>query len=461
MRLRQQRMVAGMRCIRGSLGLLLGLGLLAGSLLLRSSRLGNLGGDAVIDRGSHEAQKPATETGSQCLERFPWVRGAVDTFYAPAWAAARHSTQSIEAFFQAANDTTWVDGYHPGHDEVLLEWDDERRTYSMRVDEMAKPNQRYKKDCLLATLRAAVEEHGAALGAALDRRALRFVVGTEDFGIVWRGAKWRLPAFALCTDDDHTDIPVPDFTFTCYPETRYKNSSWPAIQELLQRKSDMVPWGERHSSIFHRSNWGTYLNGSAGVSDVEALGAELDIEDTGFVSVHQGKAATKHDNFEWLDAQCDYKYTIHTAGFSYSAGLKYKLACGSLVFKFDSTFKEFYEPALQDGVHVVRLKSTNDGVDPQQFKGETVPRIKEVVTRTLHSKGLPRIAAEGQRFVREQLTPAALRCYWYQALVEYDRLFHASEAERKAGAAGGEGQRQRVQDAAKQDEQRQRRRMQR
>ena len=53
------------------------------------------------------------------------------------------------------------------------------------------------------------------------------------------------------------------------------------------------------------------------------------------------------------------------------AGLKYKLACGSLVFKFDSKYREFYEPALQDGVHVVRLPATHEGVDPQQFTAFT------------------------------------------------------------------------------------------
>ena len=43
-----------------------------------------------------------------------------------------------------------------------------------------------------------------------------------------------MPALTcLClqsADSDHTDIPVPDFTYGCYPEARYKNSSWPAIQ---------------------------------------------------------------------------------------------------------------------------------------------------------------------------------------------------------------------------------------
>ena len=32
------------------------------------------------------------------------------------------------------------------------------------------------------------------------------------------------------------------------------------------------------------------------------------------------QAQGKHDEFVWLDGQCDYKYLIHTAGFSYSGG---------------------------------------------------------------------------------------------------------------------------------------------
>ena len=57
-------------------------------------------------------------------------------------------------------------------------------------------------------------------------------------------------------------------------------------------------------------------------------------------------------------------------------GLKYKLACGSLVFKFESTFKEFYEPALKDGVHVVKLKE-----DPAVFEAETgEPGLNRVYT---------------------------------------------------------------------------------
>lgn len=192
------------------------------------------------------------------------------------------------------------------------------------------------------------------LPAVSQGRQLRLAVQTEDFGVVWRGQNWKLPAFSMCTggprvgmggpaqgrtpqcwrpvlaaaahaappspppaaplpskhthappapaDNEHSDIPVPDFTYGCYPEARYANSSWPAIsvsrgpqrwrsrqrlswgaaaataespspahalpcclptpicpvtsaQELLQHKSGMLGWHERHTELFHRSNW--------------------------------------------------------------------------------------------------------------------------------------------------------------------------------------------------------------
>lgn len=153
----------------------------------------------------------------------------------------------------------------------------------------------------------------------------------------------------VSTDEDHIDIPIPDFTFSSYPEARYANTSWPSTSSLLHLKSIMVPWTARRPDIFHRSNWGVgprkqlmpflehlHRNGS----DVEVLGAAVDVQDSGFI-------ASKPQNFVWIDEWCSHKYHIHTAGFSYSAGLKYKLACGGVVFKFESRYREFYEPGLK------------------------------------------------------------------------------------------------------------------
>lgn len=56
---------------------------------------------------------------------------------------------------------------------------------------------------MLGLLQDAVEEHNAEVAALLRERGggkeLRLIVETEDFGVTWRSAKWKLPAFAMCT----------------------------------------------------------------------------------------------------------------------------------------------------------------------------------------------------------------------------------------------------------------------
>lgn len=41
-------------------------------------------------------------------------------------------------------------------------------------------------------------------------------------------------------------------------------------------------------------------------------------------------------HFSLLDNWCHRRYLVHTSGFSYSASLKYKLACGAVVVSFES-----------------------------------------------------------------------------------------------------------------------------
>ena len=65
--------------------------------------------------------------------------------------------------------------------------------------QVAKPNQAHKKRCMLGLLRDAVRHHSAELAALLGQRQLRFIVETEDFGVVLRAERWKLPAFAMCT----------------------------------------------------------------------------------------------------------------------------------------------------------------------------------------------------------------------------------------------------------------------
>lgn len=53
------------------------------------------------------------------------------------------------------------------------------------------------------------------------------------------------------------------------------------------------------------------------------------------------------------------------------AALKYRLACGALVFKVPSKWVEFYEPGLEAGVHYVELPPyEHEGGDAKRYVQE-------------------------------------------------------------------------------------------
>lgn len=365
-----------------------------------------------------------------CVSKYPWISSALDKFFEPSieMATTLKLNQTNEEAIEKMAKITWTDGYHPGHDVITLEYDPTMDSYAVNAVPRFPANQEYKRQCILHPLQAAIKLHGRALANKFERKTLKFVLCTEDFGMIWRRSGIKLPAFAMCTDEGHIDVPIPDFTYGCYPETHYTNSSWPAIADMLSTKSMMTPWSMRGSSIFFRGNWGVgprqglmpFLSElSANGSDVALLGAPLDIADSGFI-------VSKKENFVWLDDQCTHKVAIHTAGFSYSAALKYKLACGALVLKFESIFKEFYEPGLVDGVHVISLPAGERGVDVEDFISNSAPKIREAVEKAISDELMPAIAAAGKAFAMEQLSTDALSCYWYQALLRYGQLYFSS-----------------------------------
>lgn len=49
------------------------------------------------------------------------------------------------------------------------------------------------------TVSKSLQAHNEELAELLAGREMKFMVATEDFGLVWRGMKSKLPTFALCT----------------------------------------------------------------------------------------------------------------------------------------------------------------------------------------------------------------------------------------------------------------------
>ena len=167
-------------------------------------------------------------------------------------------------------------------------------------------------------------------------------------------------------------------------------------------------------------------------------------------------------------------------GAAYSAGLRYKLACGSVVFMFESKYQEFYYPALEPGVHYISLPEA----DEETLQTEVFPKMKEAVSSLEVRRGSrgnrvgirhsgtvacwprlglgcpchlcneityntpwmnfkltsncppmitcqaygndvlpPPMGRAARDFVRDQLTPEAFSCYWLKALVMYSQVY--------------------------------------
>jgi len=379
---------------------------------------GDAGQKSTVDKDGKGDQHDAM----QCFKDQPWIEPALDYFFEPALEAARESTQTTEESMAAIGNITWGE-YHPGQDLMVLKFNKDKKWYDLEIEERFPANREHKSRCIRPLFKTAVEKHGKDLAEQFQGKEIKFAVATEDFGLVFRSSRYKLTTFALSTDGDHTDIPIPDFTFGCYPESRYEDSSWKAIGTMLKEMSSKLSWSERSDSIFHRSNWGVgprrklmplleklHKDGK----DVELFGAPIDVGNTEF-------EAKNDENFVRLEDQCKYKTQIHTAGFSYSAGLKYKLACGSMVIKFTSKYKEFYEPAVKDGIHVVQVEATDDGVNESTFYNVTAPKIKNAVKKNLDRQS--DIAKAGQDFVMKNLTEDALSCYIYGALQRYAKIY--------------------------------------
>lgn len=158
----------------------------------------------------------------------------------------------------------------------------------------------------------------------------------------------------------------PDFTFASYPEADPFDplaTGWTHVEDALRNAGGR--WSAKRSEVLWRgapTNDARKRLSALGVSKRRPPGAVPLNVTTIRWRWHCCKAAEAGsrigDGYVPLAEQCSAKYQVHVAGKSYSAMLKYKLACGSLVLLVEDPRgnEEFWQAALEDGVHVLRVK---------------------------------------------------------------------------------------------------------
>jgi len=105
-----------------------------------------------------------------------------------------------------------------------------------------------------------------------------------------------------------------------------------------------------------------------------------------------------------------HRYQLHIAGHSCAASLKYRLACGSLVFLVKSPFEEFWYGVLRHRVNVVFVEA--DGSD-------FLEQLAWVLSRPVEAEA---IAGAGAEVARTTLAEEKIDCYWALATRRYLHL---------------------------------------
>eukprot|EP00316_Scyphosphaera_apsteinii_P024114 CAMPEP_0119307372 /NCGR_PEP_ID=MMETSP1333-20130426/7898_1 /TAXON_ID=418940 /ORGANISM="Scyphosphaera apsteinii, Strain RCC1455" /LENGTH=322 /DNA_ID=CAMNT_0007310911 /DNA_START=267 /DNA_END=1232 /DNA_ORIENTATION=+ len=232
------------------------------------------------------------------------------------------------------------------------------------------------------------------------------------------GHRLRLPMFAMSASDFTTEVPIPDFTFFTYSKvTGVKSSHWPVLSAEIARSAPR--WDLRRDVLFWRGCVGgsrirSFLFPRFRNLSANALPVALDADDSGWFGRHK-------EVYTSLPDQCKSKFLLHMDGNAYSAGLKYKLACGSLVIVVRSSYHEFFYPGLVDGQHYVSVaaprnigKNEQSYVHTRQFN-HFVKELANLLDRYQSPQGAyeaQQIGANGQEFATRHLSFATLSCYW-------------------------------------------------
>ena len=282
-----------------------------------------------------------------------------------------------------------------------------------------------KRDIMVATLRAALQQHRQALGELLPpgTNVSLFVHFFDDARILWPSnasslpREVRLPTFAVCETSSTSEVAVPDYSFHHYHKIRAMNgTSWPHVLSAIERKARLTPWDQRSLSLFWRGAVRSSAlrmrlipklrqEGGFSAQSNRSLSATIDVADT-------GSTAKLSSRYVTLDQQCMHKYLLYLPGNANSISFKYKLACGSLVIAVRSPYREFYHDALLEGKHYATV-GYSAGVE------RTVRELRESLHRFTGRRGDSRaqqMGANGQTFAREQLSPVALSCFWLMTL---------------------------------------------
>lgn len=202
-------------------------------------------------------------------------------------------------------------------------------------------------------------------------------------------------------------VRIPDFTMMSWPEAyAYK---WEDKRKSLLALSYKLPFAERKKKAFWVGNVGTSID----------RGILRDWMDSNPLSKllmeFRNHDLADRNGTTPLEDHCYYRYLIHLRGISYSARLKYLLACGSLVFflvRDGDMQREMYREYWYD--HLIRLGEQGQ---PHLILVRSPQHLYEQLQYyEAHEEEARVIAERGRAFVENFLHMDAIYCHYLKIL---------------------------------------------
>lgn len=153
-------------------------------------------------------------------------------------------------------------------------------------------------------------------------------------------ASFPLPLFRYCTNEDHFDIPFPDWSFWGWSETNLRpwNEEFQDIKQVSRRTS----WSKKIPRAYWKGN-----------PDVVS---PIRIELLNCNHSRLWRAQIMRQNWEEeakagyeqskLSNQCNHRYKIYAEGYAWSVSLKYILSCGSTTLIISPQYEDFFSRGL-------------------------------------------------------------------------------------------------------------------
>jgi hypothetical protein len=310
-----------------------------------------------------------------------------------------------------------------------------------------KPRHRHKANGMLELLLQALREQ-LRRGNGLHQRVASLPNGTmvlfyqiSDFPYFEAGL---LPVVEMCTAHESSGgVPTPDFTFWSYPSVKSKTldrTEWPVVLKRLGQlhaslganRTSMLTWrgdtmmepglAARTLPREHQFRRSIALRHVASLgAALAAAGVEADVGHYGSLHLRPSMRGLERARASWPD-MCRSRYMLHLDGYSYSASLKYRLACGAVVLRVQGAVGvgrrslppiEWFEAAtpLRPDIEYVSI----------------LPNLSNLVTEVQRLQRDPlraqRLSDAAARYAATAIAPAAVSSYLEAFLAAYATLF--------------------------------------